>query len=57
MPSENWFRDDNFVPGAYKIANMIMRKYWSLLRSEQALASTMTRDNLWKRSLCLFVAC
>ena len=48
MPSENWFRDDNFVPGACaKIANTVVEQGMAdLLRSERALASAMARSHL-----------
>ena len=48
MPSENWFRDDNFVPGACaKIANTVVEEGMAdLLRSERALASSMARNHL-----------
>ncbi len=48
MPSENWFRDDNFVPGACaKIANTVVEEGMAdLLRSERALASAMARSHL-----------
>ena len=48
MPSENWFRDDNFVPGACaKIANTVVEEnVGDLLRSERALASAMARNHL-----------
>ncbi len=48
MPSENWFRDDNFVPGACaKIANTVIEMgMGDLLCSERALASAMARNQL-----------
>ena len=48
MPSENWFRDDNFVPGACtKIANRVVQEGMSdLLRSERSLATAMARSHL-----------
>ncbi len=48
MPSENWFRDDNFVPGACaKIANTVVEHGMEdLLRSERALATAMARSHL-----------
>ena len=48
MPSENWFRDDNFVPGACaKIANTVVENGMAdLLRSERALATAMARSHL-----------
>ncbi len=48
MPSENWFRDDNFVPGACaKIANIVVEEGMAdLLRSERALASSIARNHL-----------
>ena len=48
MPSENWFRDDNFVPGAcMKIANSVAENGMEeLLRSERALATAMARKQL-----------
>jgi len=48
MPSENWFRDDNFVPGACaKIANRVVEEGMSeLLLSERALATAMARSHL-----------
>ncbi|MCS5534319.1 MAG: hypothetical protein NZ802_00550, partial [Candidatus Poseidoniales archaeon] len=48
MPSENWFRDDNFVPGACaKIANTVVEQGMEdLLRSERALATAMARSHL-----------
>ncbi|MFL2946576.1 MAG: hypothetical protein ACJZ4J_00190 [Candidatus Poseidoniales archaeon] len=48
MPSENWFRDDNFVPGACaKIANTVVEDGMAdLLRSERSLASAMARSHL-----------
>ena len=48
MPSENWFRDDNFVPGACAIiANTVVEQGMAdLLRSERALASAMARSHL-----------
>ena len=48
MPSENWFRDDNFVPGACeKIANTVVEQGMAdLLRSERALSSAMARSHL-----------
>ncbi|MDP6889488.1 MAG: hypothetical protein QF454_05605 [Candidatus Thalassarchaeaceae archaeon] len=48
MPSENWFRDDNFVPGACaKIANSVVENGMSdLLLSERALATSMARSHL-----------
>ena len=46
MPSENWFRDDNFVPGACaKIANTVIDEGMDeLVRSERALATAMARS-------------
>jgi hypothetical protein len=48
MPAENWFRDDNFVPGACaKIANEVSKqKMRDLLRSERLLATAMARTHL-----------
>ena len=48
MPSENWFRDDNFVPGACaKIANTVVEEGMAdLLRSERSLATAMARSHL-----------
>jgi len=48
MPAENWFRDDNFVPGACAlIANTVSeRGMQDLLRSERALATAMARSHL-----------
>ena len=48
MPSENWFRDDNFVPGACaKIANTVVENNMEdLLQSERALATSMARSHL-----------
>ena len=48
MPSENWFRDDNFVPGACaKIANTVVEQGMAeLLQSERALATAMARSHL-----------
>ena len=48
MPSENWFRDDNFVPGACaKVANTVVENGMAdLLRSERALATAMARSHL-----------
>ena len=48
MPAENWFRDDNFVPGACAlIANTVSEKgMQDLLRSERALATAMARTHL-----------
>jgi hypothetical protein len=48
MPSENWFRDDNFVPGACaKIANTVVEQGMEdILRSERALATAMARSHL-----------
>ena len=48
MPSENWFRDDNFVPGACaRIANAVVEEGMSdLLRSERSLATAMARSHL-----------
>ena len=45
MPAENWFRDDNFVPGACaSIASTVQAHGMAdLLRSERALASAMAR--------------
>ena len=48
MPSENWFRDDNFVPGACaKIANTVVEQdRGDLVRSERSLATAMARNHL-----------
>ncbi|MBN16601.1 MAG: hypothetical protein CMB37_00365 [Euryarchaeota archaeon] len=48
MPAENWFRDDNFVPGACAhIANTVAENGMEdLLKSERALASAMARSHL-----------
>ena len=48
MPAENWFRDDNFVPGACaSIANTVTEHGMAdLLRSERALATAMARTHL-----------
>ena len=48
MPSENWFRDDNFVPGACaKIANTVIDEGMDeLVRSERSLATAMARSQL-----------
>ena len=48
MPSENWFRDDNFVPGACAtIANRVVNEGMSeLLHSERSLATAMARSHL-----------
>ena len=47
MPAENWFRDDNFVPGACaSIANTVIEQGLAdLLRTERALASAMARTH------------
>ncbi len=48
MPSENWFRDDKFVPGACaKIANTVVEENMAeLLLSERVLATAMARNQL-----------
>ena len=52
MPAENWFRDDNFVPGACaSIANTVAEQGMTdLLLSERELASAMARSHLMDAS-------
>jgi hypothetical protein len=52
MPAENWFRDDNFVPGACaSIANTVAEQGMTdLLLSERELASAMARSHLMEAS-------